>query len=128
MAKEKFEGTKPHVNVGTIGHVDHGKTTLLAAITMALSKAGVAQNTPYEKDESAPEERERMLLARQVGVPAMVVFMNKADMVDDPEIIELVEVELRELLSKYQFPGEEIPITVGSAVKALGGGCGQRDG
>jgi elongation factor Tu len=187
MGKAKFERKKPHVNIGTIGHVDHGKTSLLAAITMVLSKSGLAQYTSYEKIDSAPEERERgvtiqifhgeyetekrhyahidcpghadyiknmitgaaqmdgailvvsaadgpmpqtrehILLARQVGVPAMVVFMNKADMVDDPEIIELVEVELRELLSKYQFPGEETPITVGSAVKTLECGCGQRE-
>lgn len=179
MAKQRFERTKPHVNIGTIGHVDHGKTTLTAAITAALSTKGFADFTPYDKIDGAPEERERgvtinifhaeyqtdtrhyahvdcpghadyiknmitgaaqmdgavlvvsaadgpmpqtrehILLARQVGVPYIVVFMNKADQVDDPELLELVELEIRELLSKYEFPGDDIPIVVGSAVKAL---------
>jgi elongation factor Tu len=179
MAKQKFERTKPHVNIGTIGHVDHGKTTLTAAITAALATKGYAQYTPYDKIDGAPEERERgvtinifhaeyqtdtrhyahvdcpghadyiknmitgaaqmdgavlvvsaadgpmpqtrehILLARQVGVPYIVVYMNKSDQVDDPELIELVELEIRELLSKYDFPGDDIPIVVGSAVKAL---------
>ena len=179
MGKQRFERTKPHVNVGTIGHVDHGKTTLTAAITAALATKGFATYTPYDKIDGAPEERERgvtinifhaeyqtdtrhyahvdcpghadyiknmitgaaqmdgavlvvsaadgpmpqtrehILLARQVGVPYIVVFMNKSDQVDDPELIELVELEIRELLSKYDFPGDDIPIVVGSAVKAL---------
>ncbi len=179
MAKAKFERTKPHVNVGTIGHVDHGKTTLTAAITKVLSLKGQASFTPFDQIDKAPEERERgitiatahveyqtdkrhyahvdcpghadyvknmitgaaqmdgailvvsaadgpmpqtrehILLARQVGVPYIVVFMNKVDMVDDPELIELVELELRELLSKYEFPGDDIPIVKGSALKAL---------
>jgi len=179
MGKQRFERTKPHVNVGTIGHVDHGKTTLTAAITAALATKGLAVYTPYDKIDGAPEEkargltiniyhaeyqtdkrhyahvdcpghadyiknmitgaaqmdgailvvsaadgpmpqtREHILLARQVGVPRIVVFLNKSDMVDDPELIELVELEVRELLSKYNFPGDEIPIVVGSATKAL---------
>ena len=181
MAKEKFERTKPHVNVGTIGHVDHGKTTLTAAITTILSKkfGGAAKN--YADIDSAPEEkargitintahveyetanrhyahvdcpghadyvknmitgaaqmdgailvvsaadgpmpqtREHILLARQVGVPYIIVYMNKADMVDDPELLELVEMEVRELLSKYDFPGDDTPIIIGSALKALEG-------
>ena len=181
MAKQKFERNKPHVNIGTIGHVDHGKTTLTAAITMVLSTEGKAQKMRYDEIDKAPEERERgitintahveyqtekrhyahvdcpghadyvknmitgaaqmdgailvvsaadgpmpqtrehILLARQVGVPAMVVFLNKADMVDDPELIELVEMEVRDLLSSYGYPGDEIPIIVGSALKALEG-------
>jgi elongation factor Tu len=181
MAKQHYERTKPHVNIGTIGHVDHGKTTLTAAITKVLAAKGQAQFMDYSMIDKAPEERERgitintahveyetdkrhyahvdcpghadyvknmitgaaqmdgailvvsaadgpmpqtrehILLARQVGVPAMVVFLNKADMVDDPELIELVEMEVRELLSKYDFPGDEIPIVVGSALKALEG-------
>ncbi len=181
MAKQKFERTKPHVNVGTIGHVDHGKTTLTAAITKVLAAKGGAQFTAYDQIDKAPEERERgitiatahveyetdnrhyahvdcpghadyvknmitgaaqmdgailvvsaadgpmpqtrehILLARQVGVPAMVVFLNKADMVDDPELLELVELEVRELLSSYEFPGDDIPIVAGSALKALEG-------
>ncbi len=181
MAKAKFERKKPHVNIGTIGHVDHGKTTLTAAITKVLAKRGLAQYTSYEEIDKAPEERERgitintahveyetearhyahvdcpghadyiknmitgaaqmdgailvvsaadgpmpqtrehILLARQVGVPAMVVFLNKADMVDDKELLDLVELEVRELLSEYEFPGEEIPVVVGSALKALEG-------
>ena len=181
MSKEKFERTKPHVNVGTIGHVDHGKTTLTAAITTILSKkfGGAAKN--YADIDSAPEEkargitintahveyetsgrhyahvdcpghadyvknmitgaaqmdgailvvsaadgpmpqtREHILLARQVGVPSIIVYMNKADMVDDPELLELVEMEVRELLSKYDFPGDDTPIIIGSALKALEG-------
>jgi elongation factor Tu len=179
MAKEKFERTKPHVNVGTIGHVDHGKTTLTAAITLVQSKKGGGEFIAFEDIDKAPEERERgitiatahveyetdsrhyahvdcpghadyvknmitgaaqmdgailvvsaadgpmpqtrehILLARQVGVPRIVVFLNKADMVDDEELLELVELEVRELLSKYEFPGDEIPIIRGSALQAL---------
>jgi elongation factor Tu len=179
MAKEKFERTKPHVNVGTIGHVDHGKTTLTAAITQRQSKKGMADFVPFDQIDKAPEERERgitiatahveyqtakrhyahvdcpghadyvknmitgaaqmdgailvvsaadgpmpqtrehVLLARQVNVPHIVVFLNKVDMVDDPELLELVELEVRELLSNYDFPGDETPIIKGAAVKAL---------
>jgi len=179
MAKQKFERTKPHVNVGTIGHVDHGKTTLTSAITMVLNKAGLADYIEFDKIDNAPEERERgitiatahveyetearhyahvdcpghadyvknmitgaaqmdgailvvsaadgpmpqtrehILLARQVGVPYIVVFLNKVDMVDDPELLELVELEMRELLSDYKFPGDDIPIIQGSALDAL---------
>ena len=179
MAKEKYERTKPHVNVGTIGHVDHGKTTLTAAITKVLALKGQATFTAFDAIDKAPEERERgitiatahveyetaerhyahvdcpghadyvknmitgaaqmdgailvvsaadgpmpltrehILLARQVGVPYMVVFLNKADMVDDEELLELVEMEVRELLSDYDFPGDDIPIITGSALKAL---------
>jgi elongation factor Tu len=182
MGKAKFERTKPHVNVGTIGHIDHGKTTLTAAITLILSKRGQADYIPFEEIDKAPEEKERgitiatahveyetanrhyahvdcpghadyiknmitgaaqmdgailvvgandgpmpqtrehILLARQVGVPSIVVFLNKTDMVDDPELIELVELELRELLSSYDFPGDDIPIIKGSALKALEAG------
>ena len=181
MAKEKFERTKPHVNIGTIGHVDHGKTTLTAAITMTLAKAngskamnyadidnapeekarGITINTSHVEYETAnrhyahvdcpghadyvknmitgaaqmdgailvvsaadgpmPQTREHILLARQVGVPALVVFMNKVDLVDDAELLELVEMEVRELLSSYQFPGDDIPITKGSAKAATDG-------
>ena len=179
MAKEKFERTKPHVNVGTIGHVDHGKTTLTAAITKHLSSKGMANYVPFDEIDKAPEERERgitiatahveyetanrhyahvdcpghadyiknmitgaaqmdgaivvvsaadgpmpqtrehILLARQVNVPYLIVYMNKVDMVDDPELLDLVELEVRELLSEYEFPGDDIPIVRGSALKAL---------
>jgi elongation factor Tu len=179
MAKAKFERTKDHVNIGTIGHIDHGKTTLTAAITKHLAKKGQAEYVPFDQIDKAPEEKERgitiatahveyetdkrhyahvdcpghadyiknmitgaaqmdgavlvvgaddgpmpqtrehVLLARQVNVPSIVVFLNKVDMVDDPELIELVELELRELLTKYEFPGDEIPIVRGSALKAL---------
>ena len=179
MAKGKFERTKPHVNIGTIGHVDHGKTTLTAAITMVLAQQGQAEATKYDEIDKAPEEKERgitintahveyetdtrhyahvdcpghadyvknmitgaaqmdgailvvsaadgpmpqtrehILLARQVGVPYIVVFMNKVDMVDDEELLELVEMEIRDLLSSYEFPGDDIPVVKGSALKAL---------
>jgi len=182
MAKEKFDRSKPHVNIGTIGHVDHGKTTLTAAITMALSRKGLSAIRSFDSIDNAPEERERgitiatahveystanrhyahvdcpghadyvknmitgaaqmdgailvvaatdgpmpqtrehILLARQVGVPKIVVFLNKVDMVDDPELIELVEEELRDLLKKYEFPGDDIPIIKGSALRALEAG------
>src|SRR5665648_745707 len=181
MAKEKFLRNKPHCNIGTIGHVDHGKTTLTAAITKVLAETGGATFTAYDQIDKAPEEkargitistahveyetanrhyahvdcpghadyvknmitgaaqmdgailvvsatdgpmpqtREHILLARQVGVPALVVFLNKVDLVDDPELLELVELEVRELLSKYEFPGDEIPIVKGSALAALAG-------
>jgi elongation factor Tu len=181
MAKAKFQRTKPHANIGTIGHVDHGKTTLTAAITKVLAKSGGATFTAYDQIDKAPEEkargitintahveyetanrhyahvdcpghadyvknmitgaaqmdgailvvsaadgpmpqtREHILLARQVGVPALVVYLNKVDMVDDPELLELVELEVRELLSKYSFPGDDIPIVKGSALQALEG-------
>ncbi len=181
MSKAKFERTKPHLNVGTIGHVDHGKTTLTSAITTVLAKKGFAEARRYDQIDAAPEEKERgitiatchveyqtekrhyahvdcpghadyvknmitgaaqmdgailvcsaadgpmpqtrehILLARQVGVPAVVVFMNKVDMVDDKELLDLVEMELRELLTKYKFPGDEIPVVKGSALKAMEG-------
>src|SRR5467141_3098013 len=181
MAKAKFQRTKPHVNVGTIGHVDHGKTTLTSAMTQVLAKKGLAQYIPFDQIDKAPEEkargitiatahveyesakrhyahvdcpghadyvknmitgaaqmdgavlvvsaadgpmpqtREHILLARQVGVPYIVVFMNKVDAVDDPELLDLVELEVRELLSRYQFPGDDTPVIRGSALKALEG-------
>jgi elongation factor Tu len=181
MPKERFERNKPHVNIGTIGHIDHGKTTLTAAITKVLAAKGMADFTPFDQIDKAPEERERgitiaiahveyqtenrhyahvdcpghadyiknmitgaaqmdgailvvsaadgpmpqtrehVLLARQVGVPYIVVFLNKADMVDDPELLDLVELEVRELLSSYEFPGDDVPVIVGSALKALEG-------
>src|SRR6184192_1285169 len=181
MAKAKFERKKPHVNVGTIGHIDHGKTTLTAAITKAQAAKGFGQFVPFDQIDKAPEEkargitistahveyqtgkrhyahvdcpghadyiknmitgaaqmdgailvvsaadgpmpqtREHVLLARQVGVPALVVFMNKVDMVDDPELLDLVELEVRELLSSYQFPGDDIPVVRGVALFALEG-------
>jgi elongation factor Tu len=187
MAKEKFDRSKPHVNVGTIGHVDHGKTTLTAAITMALARKGLSAIRTFDSIDNAPEERERgitiatahveystakrhyahvdcpghadyiknmitgaaqmdgailvvaatdgpmpqtrehVLLARQVGVPKIIVFLNKVDMVDDPELIELVEEELRDLLTSYEFPGNEIPIIKGSALRALEAGASNAD-
>src|SRR5881392_2292206 len=185
MAKEAFKRDKPHVNVGTIGHVDHGKTTLTAAITSVLAKKGLASMRDFSSIDNAPEEKERgitintshveystekrhyahvdcpghadyvknmitgaaqmdgailvvsavdgpmpqtrehILLARQVGVPYIVVFLNKCDAVDDPELVELVEMEVRELLSKYQFPGDDVPIIRGAAIKALNGEKGE---
>src|SRR6058998_3845823 len=181
MAKEKFDRSKPHVNVGTIGHVDHGKTTLTAAITKILAAKGTATFVAFDQIDKAPEERERgitiatahveystakrhyahvdcpghadyvknmitgaaqtdgailvvsaadgpmpqtrehVLLARQVGVPYIAVFLNKADMVDDPELLDLVELEVRELLTSYEYPGDDVPVIVGSALKALDG-------
>jgi len=187
MAKEKFERTKPHVNVGTIGHVDHGKTTLTAAISKTLSAAGLAEQMNFDQIDNAPEEKERgitintshieyetekrhyahvdcpghadyiknmitgaaqmdgailvvaatdgpmqqtrehLLLAKQVNVPSIVIFMNKCDQVDDPELLELVEMELRELLDEYKFPGDDTPIIQGSALKALEGDAESQD-
>jgi elongation factor Tu len=187
MAKQKYERTKPHVNIGTIGHVDHGKTTLTAAITKVLANVGLSDFIDYDNIDKAPEERERgitiatshveyqtenrhyahvdcpghadyvknmitgaaqmdgailvvsaadgpmpqtrehILLARQVGVPYIVVFLNKTDQVDDPELLELVEMEVRDLLSSYEFPGDDIPVIAGSALKALECGCGSKD-
>src|ERR671926_1853441 len=114
MAKEKFERNKPHVNVGTIGHVDHGKNMITGAAQM--DGAILVVSAP---DGPMPQTREHILLARQVEVPAIVVFLNKVDMMDDPELLELVELEVRELLSAYEFPGDEIPIIRGSALAAL---------
>ena len=185
MAKEKFERKKPHVNIGTIGHVDHGKTTLTSAITKVLASRGLAEAKKFEEIDNAPEEKERgvtinvhhaeyetearhyahvdcpghadyvknmitgaaqmdgailvvsavdgpmpqtrehILLARQVGVPAVVVFLNKCDAVDDAELLDLVELEVRDLLSKYEFPGDKIPIVKGSALNAMNCGCGK---
>src|SRR6266436_5106200 len=149
MAKAKYERTKPHVNVGTIGHIDHGKTTLTSAITkvlhtkisaVAVREFGSIDNAPEERergitiavahvdgailvvaanDGPMPQTREHVLLARQVNVPYLVVFMNKVDMVDDPELLDLVELEVRELLKKYQFPGDAIPVVRGSALGAM---------
>jgi elongation factor Tu len=187
MAKEKFDRTKPHLNVGTIGHIDHGKTTLTSAITLCLSQQGLADVRTFESIDNAPEEKERgitiavahveyqtanrhyahidcpghadyiknmitgaaqmdgailvvaandgpmpqtrehILLARQVGVPAMVVYINKVDMLDDPELLDLVEVEVRELLTKYDYPGDDVPVIRGSALKAMECGCGKDD-
>ena len=187
MAKSKYERTKPHVNVGTIGHVDHGKTTLTSAITRILGKAGMANYVPFDQIDKAPEEKERgvtiqiahleyqsekrhyahidcpghadyiknmitgaaqmdgailvvsaadgpmpqtrehILLARQVNVPAIVVFLNKVDQVDDPELLELVELEVRDLLNKYKYPGDKTPIIRGSATEILACGCGKTD-
>src|SRR5262250_755773 len=150
MAKAKFDRSKPHVNIGTIGHIDHGKTTLTSAITkvlhtkysgVAVRDFGTIDNAPEERergitiagaaqmdgailvvaanDGPMPQTREHVLLARQVNVPSLVVFMNKVDMVDDPEILDLVELEVRELLKKYQFPGDDIPVVRGSALGAM---------
>jgi elongation factor Tu len=156
MGKAKFDRSKPHVNVGTIGHVDHGKTTLTAAITTVLAKSGGAEARAYDQIDGAPEERERgitistaqmdggilvvsaadgpmpqtrehILLSRQVGVPYLVVFMNKCDMVDDEELLELVEMEIRDLLSEYDFPGDDTPVIKGSALKALEGDAAWED-
>jgi elongation factor Tu len=187
MAKAKFERTKPHLNVGTIGHIDHGKTTLTSAVTLCLNKMGLAEVRSFESIDNAPEEKERgitiavahveyetskrhyahidcpghadyiknmitgaaqmdgailvvaandgpmpqtrehILLAKQVGVPAMVVYINKVDMLDDPELLDLIEVEVRELLTKYEYPGEEVPVVRGSALKAMECGCGKEE-
>jgi elongation factor Tu len=187
MAKAKFQRTKPHLNVGTIGHIDHGKTTLTSAMTMCMSRKGLAEVRSFDSIDNAPEEKERgitiavahveyetdkrhyahidcpghadyiknmitgaaqmdgailvvaandgpmpqtrehILLARQVGVPAMVVYINKVDMLDDPELLDLVEVEVRELLTKYEYPGDDVPVVRGSALKAMECGCGKTE-
>jgi elongation factor Tu len=187
MAKAKFDRTKPHLNVGTIGHIDHGKTTLTSAITLCLNKKGLADVRTFDSIDNAPEEKERgitiavahveyqtekrhyahidcpghadyiknmitgaaqmdgailvvaandgpmpqtrehILLARQVGVPAMVVYVNKVDMLDDPELLDLVEVEVRELLTKYEYPGDDVPVIRGSALEAMTCGCGKEE-
>jgi elongation factor Tu len=187
MAKAKFDRSKPHLNVGTIGHIDHGKTTLTSAITLCLNKRGLADIRSFDSIDNAPEEKERgitiavahveyqtdkrhyahidcpghadyiknmitgaaqmdgailvvaandgpmpqtrehILLARQVGVPAMTVYINKVDMLDDPELLDLVEVEVRELLTKYEYPGDEVPVIRGSALKAMECGCGKEE-
>jgi elongation factor Tu len=187
MAKAKFDRTKPHLNVGTIGHIDHGKTTLTSAITLCLNKQGLADVRSFDSIDNAPEEKERgitiavahveyqtqkrhyahidcpghadyiknmitgaaqmdgailvvaandgpmpqtrehILLARQVGVPAMVVYVNKVDMLDDPELLDLVEVEVRELLTKYEYPGDDVPVIRGSALQAMSCGCGKEE-
>jgi elongation factor Tu len=187
MAKAKFDRTKPHLNVGTIGHIDHGKTTLTSAMTLCLNKRGLADVRSFDSIDNAPEEKERgitiavahveyqsekrhyahidcpghadyiknmitgaaqmdgailvvaandgpmpqtrehILLARQVGVPAMVVYINKVDMLDDPELLDLVEVEVRELLTKYEYPGDDVPVIRGSALEAMNCGCGKED-
>jgi elongation factor Tu len=187
MAKAKFDRSKPHLNVGTIGHIDHGKTTLTSAITLCLNKQGLADVRSFDSIDNAPEEKERgitiavahveyqtanrhyahidcpghadyiknmitgaaqmdgailvvaandgpmpqtrehILLARQVGVPAMVVYINKVDMLDDPELLDLVEVEVRELLTKYEYPGDDVPVIRGSALQAMNCGCGKED-
>jgi elongation factor Tu len=187
MAKAKFDRTKPHLNVGTIGHIDHGKTTLTSAITLCLNKEGLADVRTFDSIDNAPEEKERgitiavahveyqtgkrhyahidcpghadyiknmitgaaqmdgailvvaandgpmpqtrehILLARQVGVPAMVVYINKVDMLDDPELLDLVEVEVRELLTKYEYPGDDVPVIRGSALQAMECGCGKEE-
>jgi elongation factor Tu len=187
MAKPKFERTKPHLNVGTIGHIDHGKTTLTSAITLCLNKKGMADVRTFDSIDNAPEEKERgitiaiahveyqtakrhyahidcpghadyiknmitgaaqmdgailvvaandgpmpqtrehILLAKQVGVPAMVVYINKVDMLDDPELLDLIEVEVRELLTKYGYPGDEVPVVRGSALEAMNCGCGKTE-
>jgi elongation factor Tu len=187
MAKAKFSRTKPHLNVGTIGHIDHGKTTLTSAITLCLNKQGLADVRSFDSIDNAPEEKERgitiavahveyqtqkrhyahidcpghadyiknmitgaaqmdgailvvaandgpmpqtrehILLARQVGVPAMVVYINKVDMLDDPELLDLVEVEVRELLVKYEYPGDDVPVVRGSALQAMNCGCGKKE-
>src|SRR5215510_12291363 len=117
MAKEKFDRNKPHVNVGTIGHIDHGKTTLTACITKVLAKHN--PKVKYRSFDSIDNAREHILLARQVGVPYMVVFLNKCDAVEDAELLDLVELEVRDLLKSYKFPGDEIPVIRGSALKAM---------
>src|SRR4030042_3448238 len=129
MAKKVFQRTKPHLNVGTIGHIDHGKTTLTSAITLCLNKQGMADIRTFDSIDNAPEEktREHILLGKQVGVPAMVVYVNKVDMLDDPELLELIEVEVRELLTKYGYPGDDVPVIRGSAFQAMQCGCGKTD-